>query len=580
MKEILHVDLQNEMDLILANKQTMKLVELCGLSLTAQTVFATAVSEISRGALSKGNKSYLKLWIFTMPVLNKKQLVAVIYFGNEIALNKDAILLAKRLVDDVRIQETGSTFYVQLYLDLKFPGLITDKKIESITGHFKLEPPLSPYDEIRRKNIELLAYADKLQESENQYRALADNLPLMMFVSDPNGSIIYSNQRLRDYFGDQLKTMAPNTGQEVIHPDDLEDVNREWTKLFKLEIPFQASCRLKQVKNGAYRWHHVSVVPVKDENNRVTQWTGFLADINSEKLLDEILKANAELKRAQETLYSYQQRLEEKISELKISNHELEQFAYIASHDLQEPLRKIVTFSNLLKEKLPDMTPGADAYLGKIVASSLRMTDLINDVLDWSKIARSKETFTAVDLNAILEEVKNDFEFLIQDRHATVESTHLPCIHGIKIQMSQLFSNLISNALKFSREQPDIRIRARNADLQEIRKKPRLDHACAYVEITVSDNGIGFEEKYSEQIFKIFQRLNSRSEYSGTGIGLAICRKIVENHGGLITATSGPGQGATFTIILPGELQAAGHKENKDDSLIAERLANINTVSP
>jgi signal transduction histidine kinase len=172
-------------------------------------------------------------------------------------------------------------------------------------------------------------------------------------------------------------------------------------------------------------------------------------------------------------------------------------------------------------------------------------------VLDWSQLARTSNEFSKVDLNGIIESIRSDYELVIQQKQAVIETSHLPVVKGIKLQMMQLFSNLISNALKFCTRQPVIRITSRDLSQAEIETNTSLNSTSGYAEVIVSDNGIGFEPEYSEQIFRIFQRLNGRSEYSGTGIGLAICKKIIENHGGIIKATATPGKGAAFSVIIP-----------------------------
>lgn len=549
MKQVVKVKLENEMDLILANKRTMKLAELCGLSVITQTALATAVSEIARFALSGGKNTTLSMGITTLP-LNKKQLTAVVSNTNEMGANMEAINFAKKLITEVQVIRNGSFHEVQLNQEIKFKGLITDTKIESFIEYFKSEPPLSPYDEIRKKNIQLLEFSDRLKESEYQYRSLAETLPLMMFSATPAGNIIQTNQWFKDYFGISITELVP-FAETLVHPDDYETLNKDWEKILKSQNSFHTQGRLKHQKSGNYLWHLISIVPVKNEKNKVIQWTGFFADINAQKLVEETLKDNLELKEAQKKLLDYQLRLEEKISELNISNNELEQFAYIASHDLQEPLRKIITFSSLLGEKLTDLDSVSRLYFSKIIASSKRMTVLINDVLDYSRIARTKEDFTPIDLNEIVENVKSDFELLIQQKQAVLEISPLPVVKGDRLQMMQLFSNLISNALKFCKTTPLIKITSSNLSLQEIQENYKLDGSSGYTKITVSDNGIGFEPEYSEQIFKIFKRLHGNSEYNGTGIGLALCKKIAENHSGVISASGKPDQGATFTIIIP-----------------------------
>ncbi|MEO8770315.1 MAG: ATP-binding protein [Ferruginibacter sp.] len=244
------------------------------------------------------------------------------------------------------------------------------------------------------------------------------------------------------------------------------------------------------------------------------------------------------------------EKLKELNNELEKSNRDLEQFAFIASHDLQEPLRKIHIFNDMLGENFHN-EQNMRKYQAKIDQSAKRMQDLIMDVLNFSRISKTEEAFTQNDLNIILENLKNDFELLIIEKDATITYETLPVIPGIALQLSQLFSNLISNSLKYNDKKPSIHIATHFLSREEIKANKKLSPATRYVRIKFSDNGIGFEEKYSEQIFTIFQRLHGKQAYSGTGIGLALCRKIVENHHGIISAEGEVGVGATFTVILP-----------------------------
>jgi PAS domain S-box-containing protein len=251
-----------------------------------------------------------------------------------------------------------------------------------------------------------------------------------------------------------------------------------------------------------------------------------------------------------ELMLAYHQ-LELKNNELEKSNHNLEQFAYIASHDLQEPLRKIRTFTELLHDTLPDLNVQSKAYFNKIDLSAKRMSALIKDVLNYSRLSITEQVFQKVDLNETLEEIKNDFELLIEEKKATIEVFSLPEISGIPLQLNQLFSNLIGNALKFCDQSPIIRIASENVSQEEVFNHTQLKQSLYYVKITCSDNGIGFEEQYADQIFNIFQRLNNRGHYEGTGIGLALCKKIMENHHGLIKASSKLSKGSLFELYFP-----------------------------
>ncbi|WP_247234800.1 ATP-binding protein [Telluribacter sp. SYSU D00476] len=246
--------------------------------------------------------------------------------------------------------------------------------------------------------------------------------------------------------------------------------------------------------------------------------------------------------------------LEKKNQELKRTNQELEQFAYVSSHDLQEPLRKIQTFSDMVLAKMKDPNFDAASYLQKINASAQRMSILIKDLLNYSRVNKAEQYFEPVNLNQVLENVLGDFEVLIRQKNAQLFCSPLPTIMGVPVQLNQLFYNLISNALKFSERPPVIRISARtitSPDQTTLLPRQAEGH---YTELTIEDNGIGFSQEYVDKIFTIFQRLNDRQKYNGTGIGLAICKKIVENHGGYITATGVEGKGATFTMYLPIEV--------------------------
>jgi PAS domain S-box-containing protein len=246
--------------------------------------------------------------------------------------------------------------------------------------------------------------------------------------------------------------------------------------------------------------------------------------------------------------------VKERTESLRRTNAELSQFAYITSHDLQEPARKISTFIDMLSNTLGDQVdPRAKAYLQKIDLSASRMLALIRDVLAFSQLSKTSYEFKKVDLNMILSEIKNDFELLAEQKKCTIESDELPVIEAIPVQMIQLFSNLISNALKFGRMEVKnfLRIKCALKGREMLQVYTHLKPADRYCRMDFIDNGIGFSQSNAVQIFDIFQRLHTKSEYQGTGIGLAMCKKIAENHGGHIFATSEPGHGATFTIILP-----------------------------
>ena len=280
----------------------------------------------------------------------------------------------------------------------------------------------------------------------------------------------------------------------------------------------------------------------------------------NDRVVGEVLvfKDITERKRAAELLA-------QRLDELTRSNAELEQFAFVASHDLQEPLRKIQAFGDRLKAKCEEagLESGRE-YLERMQNAAARMQRLINDLLTFSRVLSRAQPFASVDLNGVVREVLGDLEVAIEKSGARIEVGPLPTIEGDAVQLRQLFQNLIGNAIKFQPPgaQPQVRIEGRVI----LQPSGRGDTAMftgraadggqvtlgeEFCEVTVQDNGIGFDEKYLDKIFAVFTRLHGRQEYEGTGIGLAVCRRIVDRHGGSITARSQPGQGATFIVRLP-----------------------------
>lgn len=226
----------------------------------------------------------------------------------------------------------------------------------------------------------------------------------------------------------------------------------------------------------------------------------------------------------------------------------------MSSHDLQEPLRKIQTFADLIMENANDsLDERSRTYLGKIITTATRMTKLLKDLLNFSKLHHN-EGLTAVDIGEVVSGIREDLELVISQNAAEIRiESELPTLPGYQPQLKQLFYNLINNSLKFRSPDrlPLIRMSSRIVRADELMRFKDLDPDGDYWEVIISDNGIGFEQKYADQIFTIFQRLHGRSNFEGTGIGLAICRKVVSNHQGLIYALSTPGQGAEFHVLLP-----------------------------
>ncbi|MDZ4678587.1 MAG: ATP-binding protein [Oligoflexia bacterium] len=275
-----------------------------------------------------------------------------------------------------------------------------------------------------------------------------------------------------------------------------------------------------KAKGGSYYWVYTTIVPFLDDAGKPYQYVSIRFEITQKK-------------QAEESLALYAKRLE-------VSNRELQDFASVAAHDLQEPLRKIIAFSERLKTKFRDSLPAeAIDYFDRMMSSVSRMQVLIDDLLTFSRVTSQAQPFIKTDLDKIIREVISDLEIRIEQTNAKISVDSLPQMNADPSQMRQLFQNLISNAIKFQKQgvPPEILI------------KSKIENSNCI--ISVSDNGIGFDEKYLDRIFTIFQRLHGRGEYEGTGIGLAVCRRIVERHNGHITAESNPGTGSKFIVNLP-----------------------------
>ncbi len=289
---------------------------------------------------------------------------------------------------------------------------------------------------------------------------------------------------------------------------------------------------------------------------QVQQRTEELAAINEELEAsnEELAATNEELAAANEELTATNEELIESTQLLVRSNENLQRFAYVASHDLQEPLRKIQQFGDLLKDRYgTELGEGTD-YLARMQSAASRMSTLIRDLLTFSRISTQRDSSATVAIGDVVQAVANDLDLRIQETGAVIDVGPLPVVEGDVSQLHQLFQNLIGNALKFRRPdvEPLIWINAQRLTAADLPASVRPTRAAKmYDRIDVSDNGIGFDEKYVDRIFQVFQRLHGVNQYAGTGIGLAICEKVATNHGGAITATSQPGQGATFSVYLP-----------------------------
>jgi two-component system CheB/CheR fusion protein len=365
----------------------------------------------------------------------------------------------------------------------------------------------------------------------------------MIWVAASNRNASFFNNTWLTYTGRSLDQEAGNGWMENVHPEDLAQFLVIYDKSFTEQAPYQVEYRLKR-HDGEYRWMLNIGRPSFSPEGVFTGFIGTCTEIHEKHLINAELEKNVEQRTHD---------LKELNKELERSNKELEQFAYIASHDLQEPLRKIITFADSLKLLKEGLSEKGISYINKITNASERMNKLIDDLLNFSRISRTHGIFTRTDLDAILKDVLVDFDLSISQKKAKIRSDTLQVIEANPVEMKQLFHNLIGNALKFSKKNipPEITISSHKLTEEEVKRLIKNRRPVPYVAIVFKDNGIGFNPEYCEQVFDIFQRLNANHEYPGTGIGLALCRRIVNNHGGEIYADSKENEGATFHVILP-----------------------------
>ncbi len=400
-----------------------------------------------------------------------------------------------------------------------FLGALSD-----ITERVRAEAELRQYKEnlerlVEERTVELgQAYA-QLQENEARYRAIVEDQTELICRYKPDGTLTFVNPAYCRYFKKKENELIGKSLMPVIPEEDWTAAEKALGNL-NPENPVVTIEHRVIMPGGEARWQQWTNRMVYDGEAKAVEMQAVGRDISDRKLAEEELKAYA--------------------AKLEISNRELQDFAYVASHDLQEPLRKIQAFGDRLNGKYGDiLTDKGRDYLARMQNAAARMQILIEDLLSFSRVTTKAQPYAPVNLKEIATAVVSDLEVRVEETDATVEIGDLPTLDADALQMRQLFQNLISNALKFHKK-----------DVPPVVKLEAAKQGKMY-EIKVIDNGIGFEEKYSDRIFTIFQRLHGRSAYEGTGIGLAVCRKIVERHGGTITARSIPEEGATFILTLP-----------------------------
>jgi signal transduction histidine kinase len=491
-------------------------------------------------------------------------------FSLRTALEQHGFLTDAALSGEEALKKLLKNEYSLIILDVQMPGMDGFEVAEAVTGLNKtkdipiiflsavsthkqfvtkgfesgaveyLTKPVDPdililkvrnFYRLFEKTQALKAAEKALAGTVTELKGTLESLPQLAFTANREGQIEYVNKAWMEF------TAAKETFPQT--PEGQQPLSEKWLQSIKSGQLIEAEVMIRKMSDGQFYHHLLRAAPVM-VNGYITKWVGSLTSIHEQKMLNELL----EQKVAERTT-----ELMEKNRQLAITNDDLQQFTSVTSHDLKEPLRKIQFYGNMLRDKSVLDTP-LSGYLDKMIHAARRMTNLINDLLSFSSLAQQNH-YRITDLNALVKDILSDLELNIEEKKARIDVASLPPLEVIPGLMRQLLQNIISNALKFTRPEvpPQILIRA------QLLSEPELESPVSndgpYCCISIADNGIGFNEKYGNKIFTIFQRLNAATDYEGTGIGLAIAKKITDRHHGKITARSQPGQGATFYIILP-----------------------------
>lgn len=415
---------------------------------------------------------------------------------------------------------------------------------------------------------DLVLARQQLELAQTSLRGAIDLAQLGTWELDLATRAVSYSENIQSWFGFAEERIAINEVYNPMHPEDREPVETAINRAIAQGPSgiFDAEYRLVHPVTSMERVVHARGVVVSNAEGKPYKLLGTAQDVTAERHRQQDLERlvlerttelealNEELAAQNEEYMVVNEELEEANRLLLRSNENLEQFAYAAGHDLQEPLRKIRQFSALLTSHIPGAAGNDARYIERINAAAGRMSTLINDLLEFSNITTGQARIEPVALNAVIDTILLDLDLIIAETNAHVQVERLPVIEGNALQLGQLFRNLLGNALKFRRpgHAPVVLVTYDQvprtllpAAANPVRKSE------VYHRIQVQDNGIGFDEQYLDRIFQVFQRLHGRSEYEGTGIGLAICEKVVTHHGGALTASSQLGQGATFKIFLP-----------------------------
>jgi hypothetical protein len=421
---------------------------------------------------------------------------------------------------------TGET-YTALEVAIKLPrnGRIEKVYIDFVYAAFRENNVIKGVMAVATEVTTQVNARKEIEAAQQRAELAIESADLGTYEIDIKADKIITSARLDEIWG-LSGTTSRSEYVKLFHPDDVA-IRDQAIAESAITSHLHYEIRLIQ-KDGSIHWIRTKGKMLYDADNKPKTLLGITQDITAEKQFTEALT----------------RQVNERTAELKRSNEDLLHFAHVASHDLKEPVRKIRIFSNMIDEEFGALLPDIGRnYLGKVHKATDRMFSMIEGVLSYSALNSSEQPIAQIDLNSVVDDIKNDLEVMIHLKKASMEAGLLPVIEGAPILIYQLFYNLVNNALKFSKEHEPLLLKISSA-------QERLG-GRNFVRVMVADNGIGIEQEYAEQIFNPFTRLNAKDLYEGTGLGLALCKKIVERHHGSISATGIKNQGTIFTVLLP-----------------------------
>ncbi|WP_179343995.1 CheR family methyltransferase [Winogradskyella ursingii] len=383
-------------------------------------------------------------------------------------------------------------------------------------------------------------FLEKVKESEERFRTISNAAPLTIWITDKNGMCTYINEYWLKFTGSTINDNLGRGWLKFIHKDDVEAAEKAYADAHTKKEKFSSEYRGRRA-DGTYFWFLNQGIPAFDMNGNFNGYLGSFVNINDQiefrdKLEKKVTQRTKEISKVNDELVKL--------------NMDLEEFAYMASHDLKEPLRKIRTFNSLMRSKDIDGN-SSEEYSKKIESSAERMVDLIDSILEYSKFEDASDDFEDVVLDEILEQVKSDLALIIKEQNVKIKNKDLGSLNGIPIRVYQLFSNLIRNAIKFNKNSPIIEISTSVINGEDMPKKLNANPELNFKKLIFKDNGIGLDLSKKDYILKPFKKLNSKSDYPGTGIGLAICKRIMDMHHGCIDIESNAGEGSSFILYFP-----------------------------